>query len=69
MGLTSTGWFRKGGFNLGEKFEFYDAYEKQHIVEIGLERRTNTGNIVTYLTIDHNLEPILTELEQDTNAS
>jgi len=57
-------WFKKGGFNLGEKFEFSDAYGKNHIIEIGPKRKTKTGDAVTYLTINHHPEPILTELEQ-----
>ncbi|MCD6486905.1 MAG: pyruvate carboxylase [Syntrophobacterales bacterium] len=58
-------WFKKGGFNLGEKIEFSDAYGKHHIVEIGPKRKTKTGDAVTYLTINHHPEPILTELEQE----
>ncbi|MBW2544245.1 MAG: pyruvate carboxylase [Deltaproteobacteria bacterium] len=57
-------WFKQGGFNLGEKFEFSDAYGKNHIIEIGSKRKTKTGNAVTYLAINHHPEPILTELEQ-----
>jgi pyruvate carboxylase len=58
-------WFQKGGFNLGEKFEFSDAYGKNHIIEIGSKRKTKTGDAVTYLIINHHPEPILTELEQE----
>ena len=58
-------WFKKGGFTLGEKFEFSDAYGKHHIVEIGPKQTTKTGDAVVYLNINHHPEPILTELEQE----
>jgi len=58
-------WFRKGGFNLGERFEFSDAFGKQHTVEIGPQRRTKSGDAVTYMIIDHHPEPMLTVLEQE----
>jgi len=58
-------WFKKGGFNLGERFEFPDAYGKHHIIEIGPKRKTKAGDAVTYLTINYHPEPILTELEQE----
>ena len=58
-------WFRKGGFNLGDRFEFADSMGKQHSLEIGPQRRTKSGDAVTYMTIDHHPEPILTELDQE----
>ncbi len=58
-------WFRKGGYNLGDIFEFSDYYGKNHVVEIGPMRKTKSGDAVTYLMIDHHPEPILTELEQE----
>jgi len=58
-------WFRKGGFNLGDRFEFADAYGKQHSLEVGPQRRTKSGDAVTYMIIDHHPEPILTELDQE----
>lgn len=58
-------WFKKGGFNLGDKYDFSDAFGKQHNVEIGPQRKTKNGDAVTYLIIDHHPEPILTELEQE----
>jgi len=61
-------WFKRGGFNLGARFEFSDAFGKQHSVEIGPQRRTKSGDAVTYLVIDHHPEPILTELEQEAGA-
>jgi pyruvate carboxylase len=62
-------WFRKGGFKLGDKFEFSDASGKQHLIEIGPQRRTKSGDAVTYLIVDHHPEPILTELEQGGGAA
>lgn len=56
-------WFKKGGFNLGEKFEILDAFGKLHIIEIGTQRKTKTGDAITYMLIDHHSQPILTELE------
>jgi pyruvate carboxylase len=57
-------WFKKGGFELGETFEFPDAYGKLHSIVIGPQRKTSSGDVVTYLVIDHHPEPILTEIEQ-----
>ncbi|HTZ39177.1 MAG TPA: pyruvate carboxylase, partial [Syntrophales bacterium] len=57
-------WFKKGGFDLGETFEFPDAYGKLHSIVIGPQRKTSSGDVVTYLVIDHHPEPILTEIEQ-----
>ncbi|MEN6620549.1 MAG: biotin/lipoyl-containing protein [Smithella sp.] len=61
-------WFKKGGFGLGEKFEITDAYGKLHAIEIGPQRKTKTGDAVTYFTIDHHPEPIYTEMEQETEG-
>jgi pyruvate carboxylase len=58
-------WFKKGGFNLGDKFEFVDVDGKLHSIEIGPQRRTKEGDAVTYLIVDHHPEPILTEMEQE----
>lgn len=62
-------WLKKGGFSLGDKFEFSDAFGKQHAVEIGPQRKTKSGDAVTYLIVDHHPEPILTELEQEGGAA
>lgn len=62
-------WFKKGGFNLGDKFEFSDAFGKQHVVEVGPQRKTKSGDAVTYFIVDHHPEPILTELEQEAGAA
>ena len=58
-------WFKRGGFDLGDKFEFSDAVGKQHLIEVGTKRKTKSGDAVTYLVIDHHPEPILTELEKE----
>jgi len=58
-------WFKKGGFNLGEKFEILDVFGKLHIIEIGTQRKTKTGDAITYMLIDHHSQPILTELEAE----
>ncbi|MBN2283216.1 MAG: pyruvate carboxylase [Deltaproteobacteria bacterium] len=63
--LPPSVWFRKGGFTLGDRFDFTDAYGKHHRIEIGPQRRTKGGDAVTYLIIDHHPEPILTELESE----
>jgi pyruvate carboxylase len=58
-------WFRSGGFSLGETFEFTDVYGKMHRLEIGPQRRTKDGDIITYLNIDYHSEPFLTEMSNE----
>ncbi|MBN1382710.1 MAG: pyruvate carboxylase [Deltaproteobacteria bacterium] len=58
-------WFNRGGFELGQKFEISDCAGQLHVIEIGPQRRTKTGDAVTQVTIDHHPEPILTELEPE----
>jgi pyruvate carboxylase len=58
-------WFRRGGFNLGEKFGFADAYGRQHSIEIGPQRKTKSGDAVTYLVVDHHTEPVLTVIQEE----
>jgi pyruvate carboxylase len=58
-------WFKKGGFELGEKFEIVDYVGKLHAIEIGPQRRTKVGDAVTQITIDHHPEPVLTEMEAE----
>jgi pyruvate carboxylase len=58
-------WFRKGGFGLGDKFDFADAYGRQHTIEIGPQRKTKTGDTVTYMVIDHHPEPVLTQIQEE----
>lgn len=45
--------FRKGGFEIGEKLTFRDYQGKEHIVEIGPSPVTDTGETHVYLTVDH----------------
>lgn len=59
-------WFRRGGFNIGDKFEFPDAYGKHHAIEIGPLRRTKDGSYMTILGVDYHPEPILTVVEEET---
>ena len=61
-------WFKKGGFGLGEKFEIADAYGKLHAIEIGPQRKTKSGDAVTYFIVDHHPEPIVTELEPENDG-
>lgn len=61
-------WFRRGGFNLGEKFEFADAFGKLHVIEIGPQRRTKGGDFVTLLVVDHHPEPVLTVMDEEGTA-
>lgn len=58
-------WLRRGGFNIGEKFEFPDAYGKLHTIEIGPSRRTKDGSFMTILGIDYHPEPIITLVENE----
>ncbi|MCX7635377.1 MAG: pyruvate carboxylase, partial [Syntrophales bacterium] len=58
-------WFRRGGFNLGEKFDIPDATGRLHSIEIGPQRKTRSGDTATYLIIDHHPEPIITENEEE----
>lgn len=57
-------WFRKGGFRLGERFEIYDVSGRLHSIEIGPQRKTSEGDTITYLIIDHHLEPMVTEADE-----
>ncbi|MRR16073.1 MAG: pyruvate carboxylase [Deltaproteobacteria bacterium] len=59
-------WFRRGGFSIGDKFEFPDAYGKHHTIEIGPLRRTKDGDYMTILGVDYHPEPILTAAEDET---
>lgn len=57
-------WFRKGGFKLGERFEIYDVQGRLHSIEIGPQRKTSEGDTITYLIIDHHIEPMVTEADE-----
>lgn len=45
--------FRKGGFEIGEKLAFRDHSGKEHLIEIGPSPATDTGETHVYLTVDH----------------
>ncbi|HQL00565.1 MAG TPA: pyruvate carboxylase, partial [Smithellaceae bacterium] len=64
--LPPSVWLRRGGFNIGEKFEFPDAYGKHHTIEIGPHRRTKDGSYLTILGVDYHPEPVLTVIEDET---
>jgi len=61
-------WLKRGGFAIGDKFEFPDAYGKHHTVEIGPMRRTKDGSFMTILGIDYHPEPILTTADDEGDA-
>ncbi len=63
--LPPSVWFRRGGFGIGDKFEFPDAYGKHHTIEIGPMRRTKDGAYMTILGVDYHPEPILTAAEDE----
>jgi len=58
-------WFRKGGFKLGEKIKFATSNGKEHTIEIGPQRKNKDGNIITYLLVDHHLEPFITSTQEE----
>ncbi|MEE9910158.1 MAG: pyruvate carboxylase [Deltaproteobacteria bacterium] len=58
-------WLKRGGFSIGDKFEFPDAYGKHHTIEIGPMRRTKDGAYMTILGVDYHPEPILTEADDE----
>lgn len=45
--------FKKGGFEIGEKIAFRDYEGKEHLIEIGPSPVTDTGETLVYLTVDH----------------
>lgn len=45
--------FRKGGFEIGDKLAFRDHQGKEHMIEIGPSPMTDTGETQVYLTVDH----------------
>ncbi|HCS76448.1 MAG TPA: pyruvate carboxylase, partial [Syntrophaceae bacterium] len=58
-------WLKRGGFSIGDRFEFPDAYGKHHSIEIGPLRRTKDGSFMTILGVDYHPEPILTVVEDE----
>lgn len=45
--------FKRGGFEIGEKIAFRDHEGKEHLIEIGPSPVTDTGETLVYLTVDH----------------
>lgn len=45
--------FRKGGFDVGEKLAFRDHHGKEHMIEVGPSPLTDTGDTSVYLSVDH----------------
>lgn len=45
--------FKKGGFEIGEKIAFRDHDGKEHLIEIGPSPVSDTGETNVYLTVDH----------------
>jgi len=58
-------WFRRGGFGIGDKFEFPDASGKLHTIEIGPSRRTKDGSYMTHLGVDYHPEPVVTPADDE----
>ena len=58
-------WFRRGGFGIGDKFEFPDASGKLHTIEIGPSRRTKDGSYMTHLGVDYHPEPVVTPADEE----
>ena len=67
--LSPSIWFRKGGFKLGEKLEFYDYKGKHHTVEIGPQRKNDDGDNITYLVVNHHVEPVITVMNEEESSS
>ena len=45
--------FKKGGFDIGEKLAFRDHDGKEHLIEIGPSPVTDGGETLVYLNVDH----------------
>ena len=52
-------WFREGGFAPGEEITFQDYSGKHHQIVFGPSHYTGNGNILTYLSVNHHLEPFV----------
>jgi len=61
-------WFRRGGFQPGEKVAFQDHTGKHHQVVFGPSHPTPQGGILTYLMVDHHPEPFLHQPEAENGA-
>jgi pyruvate carboxylase len=60
---------RRGGFKLGETLQFKDHNGKEHVIEIGPKQKTEEGEWIVYLNIDHHeREYSFTEVVEGTVA-
>ncbi|MCF8054323.1 MAG: biotin/lipoyl-binding protein [Deltaproteobacteria bacterium] len=66
--LPPSVWLRKGGFKLGEKIEFTDYKGKNHTIEVGPQRKNKNADVVTYLVVDHHVEPFVTVMEENAES-
>jgi pyruvate carboxylase len=60
--------FRRGGFEIGEKLAFRDNDGKEHLVEIGPSPVIDTGETNVYLTVDHHPSVFIFPSEQHVAA-
>jgi pyruvate carboxylase len=51
--LSPAIFFRKGGFEIGDKLAFRDHLGKEHMIEIGPSPVNDTGDTSVYLIVDH----------------
>jgi len=56
-------WFRQGGFAPGETVTFQDHTGKHHQIVFGPSHERKEGGLLTYLMVDHHLEPFTCEPE------
>jgi len=56
-------WFRQGGFSPGETVTFEDHTGKHHQIVFGPSHERREGGRLTYLMVDHHLEPFTSEPE------
>ncbi len=59
-------WFREGGFQPGETVAFQDYTGKHHQIVFGPTHEREEGGLLTYLMVDHHLEPFTCEPEGET---
>jgi len=50
-------WFREGGFDAGESVDFQDHTGKHHHIVFGPSHVTESGEVLTYLMVDHHPQP------------
>ncbi|WP_457574988.1 biotin/lipoyl-containing protein [Desulfolithobacter sp.] len=59
---------REGGFKLGETLVFRDHNGQEHIVEIGPEQETDSGETNIYLNVDHHQRVFIFEPEKQSDS-